>query len=109
MDFSERLQQRILRSHVKKTEIGMLPADYLAASYRRFDKKGWLQAITAGKVLVNGTPAEPDIPLKEHDCVAFLPEETPEPEADLTFSTVYADNDIAVLEKSGNLVLSLVH
>lgn len=103
MDFADRLGKRILRSHVKAAEKGMTAAAYLASLYRRFDLAGWQAAIAAGKVTVNGTLPTAGLRLKEHDCVAFMPGDMPEPEADLTFSVLYSDADIAVLNKSGDL------
>ena len=103
MDFAGKLQQRILRSHVRAAEKGMTAAEYLASHYSRFDLEGWRQAIAKGMVRLNGGSISPDTVLKEHDCVAFRPGDLPEPEADLNYSILYCDTDIAVLDKSGDL------
>ena len=105
LDFQAKIRQRILYSHIKPEEEGMLPPDYLALHFPRFDRAGWLQAIAAGLVRINSETALPDQPLHRHDCVAYYPQEEPEPEAELHFRCCYLDDDIAVLEKPGNLCI----
>ena len=103
MEFTEKLSRRILRSHVREAENGMTLLDYLASHFPRFDESGWLQQIQGKKVTVNGKTVPPSMELKQHDCVAFYPDESKEPEAKLFYTVVYEDEDLLVIDKPGNL------
>lgn len=102
-DFADKLARRRLYSHVAEVEDGAALADYLAAHFARFDRAGWMQAVDAGLVTVNGHPAVPETELKRHDCVAYFPPEAPEPDANLTFRVVHEDADLLVIDKPGDL------
>ena len=102
-DFADKLARRCLYSHVTEAEDGSALADYLAAHFSRFDRAGWVQAVEAGLVTVNDRPAVPETPLKRHDCVAYFPPETPEPDANLSFRVIHEDADLLVIDKPGDL------
>lgn len=103
MNFTDQLNRRRLRSHVRETEDGQILPDYLAAHFPRFDRAGWLREIAADRVAVNGGAASSETVLAQHDCVAYFPPETPEPDAELHYRVVYADSDLLVIDKPGNL------
>ena len=103
MEFAEKLKRRRLYSHVRTHEAGLTLADYLAALFSRFDRAGWVREIQSGRVTVNERAAEAVQRLREHDCVAYYPGERPEPEAELAYRTLYADDALVVLDKPGNL------
>ena len=102
-DFADKLARRRLYSHAAEADAGTALPDYLAAHFRRFDRAGWVAAAEAGLVAVNGVAARPETILKRHDRVEYFPPETPEPDAELHFRTVYEDADLLVLDKPGNL------
>ncbi len=103
MTFSEKLNVRMLRSHVKPDEVGLTVAAYLAQKFKRHDFAGWIREIRSGAVRLNDRLVQPDAPLRRHDCVAYFPGEQPEPDADLHFRVSYQDDDLLVLDKSGDL------
>ena len=103
--FADKLARRQLYSHVPEAEDGAALPDYLAAHFSRFDRAGWGRAIEEGLVTVNGLPALPDMNVKRHDRVGYYPPETPEPDAELHYRTVYEDGDFLVLDKPGNLCM----
>ena len=103
--FADKLARRQLYSHVPETEDGAALPDYLAAHFSRFDRAGWIQAIEAGFVTVNDCPAFPNMNVKRHDRVGYYPPETPEPDAELYYRTVYEDADFLVIDKPGNLCM----
>jgi 23S rRNA pseudouridine955/2504/2580 synthase/23S rRNA pseudouridine1911/1915/1917 synthase len=103
--FADKLARRQLYSHVPEPEDGLALPDYLAAHFSRFDRDGWIRAIEAGLVTVNGRPAAPGMSVKRHDRVGYFPPETPEPEAELHFRAVYEDADLLVINKPGNLCM----
>ena len=104
-DFADKLARRQLYSHVPEAEDGAALPDYLAAHFKRFDHAGWLCAIEAGLVTVNGLPARPGATVKRHDRVGYWPPEMPEPDAELHFRTVYEDDSLLVIDKPGNLCM----
>jgi 23S rRNA pseudouridine955/2504/2580 synthase/23S rRNA pseudouridine1911/1915/1917 synthase len=104
-DFADKLARRRLYSHVAEAEDGAALADYLAEHFSRFDRTGWIQAVEAGLVTVNGHAAAPEIPLKRHDCVTYFPPDAPEPDANLTFRVVHEDADLLVIDKPGDLCI----
>ena len=97
--FADKLARRQLYSHVPEAEDGIALPDHLAAHFSRFDRAGWIRAVKAGAVTVNGMPARPDTALKRHDRVGYFPPESPEPDAELHFRAVYEDNDLLVIDK----------
>jgi len=103
-DFSERLARRKLYSHVLHDEAGMTLLAYLLR-YPRMDEAGWRAAVLAGCVLLDGKTASPETRILEHQEIAYFPGSQPEPEAELRYRIVYADPDLAVLEKPANLCI----
>ena len=103
--FADKLARRQLYSHVPEAEDGTALPDYLAAHFSRFDRTGWVQAIEAGLVTVNDRPALPGATVKRHERVGYFPPETPEPDAELHYRTVYEDVDFLVIDKPGNLCM----
>ncbi|MDD3153268.1 MAG: RluA family pseudouridine synthase [Victivallaceae bacterium] len=104
MNFADKLAHRILYSHVLPSEEGVTLLDYLTGHYSRWDADGWFRQIAEGRLRVNDIPlSDPETRLARHDCVAYYPPETVEPEADLSFRIVYEDADLLVIDKPGNL------
>ena len=103
--FADKLARRQLYSPVPEAEDGAALPDYLAAHFSRFDRAGWDNAIEAGLLTVNGLPALPGATVKRHDRVGYYPPETPEPDAELHYRTVYEDADFLVIDKPGNLCM----
>ena len=104
-DFADKLARRQLYSHVPEVEDGAALPDYLAAHFSRFDRAGWIRAIEAGLVTVNGLSTVPGMAVKRHDRVGYFPPETPEPDAELHYRVVYEDGDLLVIDKPGNLCM----
>ena len=103
--FEDKLARRQLYSHVPEAEDGAALPDYLASHFSRFDRAGWIRAIEAGLVAVNGLSATPDMTVKRHDRVGYFPPETPEPDAELHYRVLHEDGDLLVIDKPGNLCM----
>ena len=100
----EKPREREFYSFVPEKENGCLLLDFLAARYKRFDRKGWEEEIRKGKVKVEGeTVCLPLAVLKKHARISYYPGEMPEPPADPAYKVHYEDEYFLVLEKSGNL------
>ena len=91
-------------SFVPEKEDGISLLDFLAARYKRFDRKGWEEEIRKGKVKVEGEKILlPLFLLKKHSRISYYPGNLPEPPADLDYKVHYEDEHFLVLEKSGNV------
>lgn len=106
MDFADKIRRRILYSHVREDEDGLVLSGYLARNFSRFDRENWRKEILSGKVEVNGKrPNSPEIPLKRHDRIAYFPGEGVEPEVALDCKVLYADENLLVAEKPAGLCI----
>ena len=104
MDFAERLKIRERYSHVRENENGMILIDYMSTNFRRYDRAEWLNLIMQQKISVNNiTESDPQRRLKKHDRVSLFENLGPEPSANLSFSTVYEDEYLLVLDKPSDL------
>jgi len=95
------LAHRVLYSYVREEEDGILLLDYLAC-YPRLNRDAWRSSVLRGEVTVNSEVRMPDTPLKKHDridCIA----DGPEPQANLSYRTVYEDDSLVVFDKPPNL------
>lgn len=105
MDFSDRFKYRERYSHVRENEHGMTLIDYMVKNFPRFDRTQWLAKIAEKYLAVNGKIADADFILKKHDRVSFFEELQSEPSANLSYKTVYADEDLIVFDKPADLCI----
>jgi 23S rRNA pseudouridine955/2504/2580 synthase/23S rRNA pseudouridine1911/1915/1917 synthase len=88
---------------VPGTAEGTATADFLAARFPYHDRAGWCERIGAGQVLINEQPCVPDSLLRAGDRLAYDAADAPEPPVDFTISIVSDDEDLLLVNKSGNL------
>jgi 23S rRNA pseudouridine955/2504/2580 synthase/23S rRNA pseudouridine1911/1915/1917 synthase len=88
---------------VPDTVAGTAVADFLAARFPYHDRTGWCERIEAGHVMVNELPCLPDSLLRAGDRLAYDAADAPEPPVDFTISIVSDDEDLLLINKSGNL------
>ncbi len=88
---------------VPGTAEGTAVADFLAARFSYHDRAGWCERIAAGAVTVNEQPCKPDSLLKAGDRLAYEPDDRPEPPVDFNIGIVLDDDDLLLINKSGNL------
>lgn len=105
MDFQERLNHRERYSHVRENEDGITLIDYMTANFRRFDRRKWLQIIAEKRVSVNNAVRQADWILKKHDRVSLIEDLGVEPSANLSFETIYEDDDLIVFSKPSDLCI----
>ena len=103
MNFADRLKKRERYSHVRENEHGMTLIEYMTVNFPRFNRCEWLEKINSNSLLINGKTANADAILKKHDRVSLLEDLQSEPDADLTFKTLYEDEHLLILDKSANL------
>ncbi len=85
------------------TAEGTAAADFLAARFPYHDRTGWCARIEAGTVTVNELPCAPDLLLKTGDRLAYEPDNRPEPPVDFNIGIILDDEDLLLVNKSGNL------
>ena len=88
---------------VPESADGTAVADFLAARFSYHDRAGWCQRIAAGAVTINGRPCAHDLLLKTGDRLAYEPDNRPEPPVDFNIGIVLDDDDLLIVNKSGNL------
>ena len=88
---------------VPESADGTAVADFLAARFSYHDRAGWCQRIAVGAVTINGRPCASDLLLKTGDRLAYEPDNRPEPPVDFNIGIVLDDDDLLIVNKSGNL------
>ena len=99
------LKRRIVRCSVDWSCVGNRLIDYLVGRFTYRNAAEWSDAIRGGEILLNGQATAPEQILQMHDLIEYLPRELPEPEAVLTYRTVYEDEHLLVIDKPGNLCI----
>ena len=105
MDFSDKFKFRERYSHVRENEDGITLIDYMVQNFSRFDRMSWLEKITDNRIFVNGQKASADWKLKKHDRVSLYEDLQYEPNANLSYKTVYEDNDVLIFDKPSDLCI----
>ena len=88
---------------VPEPAAGTAVADFLAARFSYHDRAGWCDRIKAGTVTVNGRTCASETLLKTGDRLAYDPAGVPEPPVDFNVGIVSDDDDLLIVNKSGNL------
>lgn len=105
MNFDDRLKCRERYSHVRENEHGMTLIDYMVKNFSRFTRTQWLEKISEKRLKVNGISADADFKLKKHDRVSLFEELQQEPNANLSYKTVYEDDYLIVFDKPQDLCI----
>lgn len=77
--------------------------DYLSRRYRHSSPEQWTERIAAGQVLVDGSAAQADTPLRVGSELIWQRPPWVEPEAPCTFSVLYEDDDLLAVAKPAGL------
>ncbi len=81
---------------------GWTLAAFLGHRFPYHAPEGWRHRILSGRVLVNGSSALPDSPVRTGDEIRYTISHT-EPEVDFNYSVVYEDDCLLAVSKSGNI------
>lgn len=79
--------------------------DYLVSRFTYFSKDDWLSHLREGKLSIDGTNAREDSLVNGGQCVVYDAGEIIEPPADLSFTILYEDEWLLVVNKPGNLLI----
>ena len=81
----------------------MATLEFLACRFTYHTRDEWRARIADGRITVNGCPADPALPLVAGDVLAYDASDIPEPPMDDRIALVHCDDELAVVNKSGNL------
>jgi 23S rRNA pseudouridine955/2504/2580 synthase/23S rRNA pseudouridine1911/1915/1917 synthase len=95
--------KRELAFGVPESAEGIAVADFLSVRFPYQNRAGWCERIAAGLLTVNGKSCAPDARLKTGDRLRYEAEERPEPPVDFNIGIVMDDDDLLLVNKSGNL------
>lgn len=76
---------------------------FLAGRFRYLDRAGWSDAISAGRLRINGNPAGPGDILRSGDRLVFEMDDLPEPPVRTDYRIVHRDEHLVAVDKPGNL------
>ncbi len=82
---------------------GVPLADFLVSRFPYHDHAGWCERIGSGHVTVNARMCLPEAVLQAGDRLAYDTSDIPEPPVDFTIGIVSDDDDLLIVNKSGNL------
>ncbi|HSR35778.1 MAG TPA: RluA family pseudouridine synthase [Desulfurivibrionaceae bacterium] len=94
---------RTLRTRIALPDAGYALVDFLTRRFTYLDNAAWREEISAGRVLINHTPADADAILTSGDEVVSLLPEIIEPEVATDYRVVHEDDDLLVLDKPAPL------
>jgi len=77
--------------------------EFLLRRFRYLNQEQWQENIRTERILVNGEPVEGSEKLKNGQKVTYLRPDFMEPEVDPFFESIYEDEDLIALNKSGDL------
>ncbi len=98
-----RFMKRTLVFEVPQTASEAVVSDFLVERFPYHDRAGWCDRIVAGQVLINERLCFPDSLLRAGDGLSYVPAIRPEPDVDFTVGIVWEDEDLLLVDKSGNL------
>lgn len=88
---------------VPETADGTAVADFLAVRFSYHDRAGWCDRIVAGAVTINGKSCVSEALLRTGDRLSYEPDDRPEPPVDFNIGIISDDEDLLLVNKSGNL------
>ena len=95
--------ERILRFTVMQDNAGKSLSGFLSSRFPYRTSAEWDALIGSGAVLLNGAVSTADHILAEGNSIHFRPANVPEPWVDTEVTVVFEDEDIIVINKTGNL------
>ena len=95
--------RRQIRFVIPAERAGGAVLDFLASRFTYHTRAEWVERMAEGRIAVNGRRADPEQVLVAGDELAYNAADIPEPPMDDRIALVYCDEDLAVVNKSGNL------
>jgi len=95
--------RRRIKAVATEMDAGRSLIDLLAQRYSFRNREQWLETISDRQVMVNGRAGAISLILKQDDEVLYEAPEAPEPPVNINISLLFEDEDLLVINKSGNL------
>ena len=95
--------RRRIRAVITGAEGGQSLIDLLVRRYPFKSREQWLEVVVNQQVMVNGRAEAPSLILKLGDEVVYEAPESPEPAVDINFTVLFEDEEMLVVNKTGNL------
>lgn len=95
--------QRTLSYSVKDSDAGYLLIERMVDLFPSYPREAWHAALADQTLTVDGAVPSPELVLAEGMCIAYRSAPMTEPDVDATYDIVFEDDQIAVVNKSGNL------
>ena len=94
---------RNIRFVIPQARAGGPLLDFLIARFTYHDEAGWRTRIAEGRITVNGQAVLPERVLTAGDELAYAADDIPEPPMDDRIALAHLDEELAIVNKSGNL------
>ncbi len=92
-----RLKTRVYRPHRGKTVL-----EFLCERFKYHPRRTWIDRIESGSIRLNGRVAQADDIVDANDVIEYEIDIV-EPEVDFSYDTLYEDDDLIAVSKSGNI------
>ena len=97
------LHTRIIATHIDRRYHNWTVLQLLTTRFTYRDESGWRERLAAGEFTIDGRTASPDDILLEGMTLQYHPTDLLEPEVDPSYKITYEDEDLLVVDKSGDL------
>ncbi|NET36831.1 MAG: RluA family pseudouridine synthase [Cyanothece sp. SIO1E1] len=91
------------QEQVNQAAAGLTLLDYYTQRYRHSSQATWRQRIKSGQVLLDGSQASTETPLRSGQWLTYHRPPWQEPEVPLCFDVLYEDQDLLVVTKPAGL------
>ena len=95
--------RRLIRTVIPVERAGVAVLDFLALRFTYHTREEWLARIAEGRMTVNGRAIEPGQVITAGDELAYDADDIPEPPMDDRITLVHCDDELVIVDKSGNL------
>ncbi len=103
MPNSSSVSKRKNSTIAKQEDAGKRIDGWLSQKYKYHSRASWQEEICKGLLTINGQKVKITRELNEGDVITYCPPPRPEPPVDLSYEIIFQDEDLLVINKSGNL------
>lgn len=97
------LHIRVIATRIDRRYHNWTVLQLLTTRFTYRDAAGWRERLEAGEFTIDGVPASAEDVLLEGMTLQYHPTDIQEPAVDARYRTVYEDEDLLVIDKSGDL------
>jgi 23S rRNA pseudouridine955/2504/2580 synthase/23S rRNA pseudouridine1911/1915/1917 synthase len=97
------IMKRKVATRIQNSPLNATALDFLVQRYTYLDRTSWRHQFEQARILLNGSRATPETLIQNGDYMEFTFDNFQEPLVDKKFSVIFEDQDLLVVNKSGNL------